>query len=227
MTDSLRIVAVQVGKCRSYLKDGDPNRPWVSAIDKSVVDGPVSVSKLGLEGDEQADKKHHGGIDKAVLGYCESHLSFWKSEFPEFQWDSGAFGENLTFSGMLETEVCVGDVFECQSAESEGLRLQVSQPREPCWKLSQRWGLPKLAVRVQQTRRTGWYLRVLQPGVVQAGQELRLIERPHPEFTIETANDILFAKPRDAAADLRLAACKHLSDAWKENLIGRSATNVQ
>ncbi|PHQ36426.1 MOSC domain-containing protein [Rhodopirellula bahusiensis] len=226
MTDSLRIVSVQIGACQSYFKNGDPNRPWVSAIEKSVVFGPVPTSELGLDGDEQADKVHHGGVDKAVLGYCESHYSFWKTEFPEINWGSGAFGENLTLSGMLESEVCVGDIFECQSATAGGLCLQVSQPREPCWKLSQRWGLPKLAVRVQATRRTGWYMRVLHRGDLQAGQTLSLVERPHPEFTIDVANDILFAKPRDAAADLRLAGCQHLSEAWKENLIRRSAKHV-
>ncbi|WP_315850966.1 MOSC domain-containing protein [Rhodopirellula europaea] len=226
MTDSFRIVSVQIGACRSFLKNGDPDRPWISAIEKNVVAGPVLTSELGLEGDEQADKVHHGGIDKAVLGYCESHYSFWEKEFSETKWGSGAFGENLTLSGMLESEVCIGDVFECQSANADGLRLQVSQPREPCWKLSQRWGLPKLAVRVQATRRTGWYMRVLHSGKVQAGQTLKLIQRPHPEFTVDVANNILFAKPRDAMADLRLAGCQSLSEAWKENLIRRSAKHV-
>lgn len=224
--DSMRIVSVQVGVCRSFLKDGDPDRPWISAIEKGIVSGPVPVSELGLEGDEQADKVHHGGIDKAVLGYCATHYPFWKNEFSGIQWAPGAFGENLTLSGMLESDVCIGDVFECQSADARGLRLQISQPREPCWKLSQRWGVPKLAVRVQATGRTGWYMRVLHGGEVQAGQTLRLVQRPHPEFTVDVANRILFAKPRDTAADLRLAECDSLSEAWKENLIRRSGKHV-
>ncbi|MCC9656562.1 MOSC domain-containing protein [Rhodopirellula halodulae] len=245
MHDSLRIVSVQIGRCRSYLKDGDPSKPWTSAIDKCVVDDAIDVGAMGLAGDEQADKKNHGGVDKAVLGYCHPHFSQWNQEFPEINWGPGAFGENLTLDGWLESDVCIGDVFECRRPESnpsdrddhsageldtkpsQGLRLQISQPREPCWKLSQRWGLPKLAVRVQQTRRTGWYFRVLNPGQVQAGATLHLIERPAPEFTIETANDILFAKPRDAEADLKLAACEPLSEAWKENLIRRNAKHVE
>ncbi|MGB7323725.1 MAG: MOSC domain-containing protein [Rubripirellula sp.] len=74
--------------------------------------------------------------------------------------------------------------------------LQVSQPRQPCWKLSRRWSLPKLAVQVQRTRRTGWYLRVIQEGAIVTGQAMRLIERPHSQWTIEAANEIMFAKPR-------------------------------
>ncbi|MEM6980055.1 MAG: 3-alpha domain-containing protein, partial [Planctomycetota bacterium] len=91
------------------------------------------------------------------------------------------------------------------------------------WKLSERWQLPKLAVRVQQTRRTGWYLRVLRGGVLHPGQTLQLIDRPHPSVTVTHANDVLFAKPRCADADQKLADCDALSDAWKQTLRRRSS----
>lgn len=211
------IASIQVGRSHFFDAQDETEKPWTSAIIKQPVDGEVRVGELGLDGDEQVDKKHHGGIDKAVLTYSATHYETWRDEFPAIPWGPGAFGENLTLAGLIETQVCVGDVF----AAGDCL-LQISQPREPCWKLSRRWQIPKLAVRVQQTRQTGWYWRVLRGGTLTAGTEITLQDRLHPEFTIALANDIMFAKPRDRAADRRLAACPALSGTWQESLSRRS-----
>lgn len=213
------IVSIQVGRPRPF--DAEPDaeeKPWSSGIIKKPIEGSVTVRFTNIDGDEQADLKNHGGPDKAVLAYPHDNFSFWQKEFPDIDWQSGSFGENLTLSNTNEDNVCVGDVYsvgECL--------LQVSQPRQRCWKLSRRWQLPKLAVRVQQTRRTGWYLRVLQEGEIKAGQPMQLVERRHERWTITACNDVMYARPRDNKLDLELAGCQELSTSWKQMLTRRSS----
>jgi len=151
------------------------------------------------------------------LAYPSEHFTLWRSEFPSHDWQNGCFGENLTLSGAVEQDVCIGDIFSIGSAV-----LQISQPRQPCWKLSRRWNLPKLAVRVQQTRRTGWYLRVLEEGVIEPGGTMRLAKRPHPKWTVSLANEIMFSSPRDREADAALSRCPDLSESWQRTLSRRA-----
>lgn len=185
------VLAIHVGRPRRFDTGNDGKEPWTSGIMKSAVSGQVRVGRLNLDGDEQADLIHHGGPDKAVLVYPVVHYGWWRDEFPSIDWQPGTFGENLTIEGAMENVVCIGDVFELGSC-----KLQVSQPRQPCWKLSRRWGLPKLAVRVQQTGRTGWYLRVIDEGMIGSSETMKLIERNHPQWTIAKANAVMFAKPQ-------------------------------
>ena len=207
--------SVQAGKIRSY--QDDTGKTWDSAIDKIPVAGAVEVRKEGLVGDQQSDLKHHGGIDKAVLGYSYNHFAQWQDEFPEWSVGAGCFGENLTLTGQTEADVCIGDVFQIGSCQ-----LQVSQPRQPCWKLARKNGIAKLAVRVQQLGRTGWYFRVLKTGMIQAGDSIELVDRMADSISIQRANEIMYAKPRIRANDLTLAKCPQLSAAWREDLEKRS-----
>ena len=215
------LLAVHVGQPQQFAAGPDAERPWESAIIKHPVAGEIALTTLGLPGDVQADRKHHGGPDKAVLAYAAGHLASWREEFPQFDWQPGAFGENLSLGELTEGDVCIGDVFQLGTA-----RLQISQPRQPCWKLSRRWQLPKLAVRVQESRRTGWYLRVLQEGTIAAGQQMSLVERPHPEWTVAAANDVLYAQPRDPHADAQLARCPALSRSWQDSLTDRNRDSL-
>lgn len=218
-----KVLSIHVGRPRCFNTGDDADKPWTSGIAKLPVSGPVTIRQFNIEGDEQADLKHHGGPDKAVLAYPTEHYRFWADEFDSVDWCPGCFGENLPLEGCTESDVCIGDVFEFGDA-----RLQVSQPRQPCWKLSRRWKIPKLAVRVQQTRRTGWYFRVLQQGVAEAGQLMRLIERPATRWTISVANEIMFAKPRDSVLDAELSRVDALSASWKETLSKRvNRTDVE
>lgn len=229
MNDSFRVLAIHVGRPRTFQVDSDPggqsntqsDRPWTSGIIKGPIDGPVMVRQTNLDGDEQADLVNHGGVDKAVLAYPGESYAFWQNEFPSVDWRAGSFGENLTLSGLLEKEVCIGDVHRCGECV-----LQVSQPRQPCWKLSKRWKLPKLAVRVQQTRHTGWYYRVIQEGPIKSGQSIRLEERSLPNWTVSAANEVMYGKPVDPDALRELAGCPLLSNSWRETLarrVGRRA----
>jgi len=152
-----------------------------SAIDKRPVHGPVQLGGLGLEADEQADLRVHGGPDKALHCYAWQHYAAWRSDLPgcALLHQPGAFGENLSLDGLDETTVCLGDRWRIGTATTV-----VSQGRQPCFKLNLRFGVPDMAARVQDTLRAGWYLRVEQPGEVCAGQPLTLLDRPHPAFSI-------------------------------------------
>jgi len=209
--------SIQVGRPRTLAAGNPEAKEWRSAIFKLQVQGAVAVRKTNIEGDQQADLVHHGGLDKAVLAYSSHHFETWNRTFPEKYFEGGAFGENLTIDGLEETEVCVGDVYETGTCV-----LQVSQPRQPCWKLSRKWNLPRLAAIVQETGRTGWYLRVLEEGQIEAGNQLQLIARPHPEISVAWAHSVMHAKPRKQEEDRKLAECPLLSDSWRQQLRRRA-----
>lgn len=123
--------SIQIGRPREY--DGQSTKPWSSGIDKHLVEGPVFVSQTNLTGYQQADLVHHGGPDKAVLAYAFEHYAVWNAEIPSVDFAPGGFGENLTISGLEETECHIGDIVRIGDC-----LLQISQPRQPCWKLSRR-----------------------------------------------------------------------------------------
>lgn len=215
-----KILSIQVGRPRQFAAEGDERSgrsAWSSAIIKQPVFGKVHVGPTNIDGDEQSDLKHHGGADKAVLGYAAEHYRAWRSEFTAMELPHGGFGENLTLTDVNESICCIGDLYAIGYC-----RLQISQPRQPCWKLSRRWGMANLAALVQTTGRTGWYFRVLSPGDIEAGMSLELLDRPFPQFTVARATTIMHAKPRDAALELELAACPALSQSWKETLTERA-----
>lgn len=213
-----RVVSVQVGRPRAL---GDPeapelDRPWTSAIIKQPVHGLVWLGRCNLEGDQQADRKVHGGPDKAVCVYPAAHYRFWRDQLRLAELAYGAFGENVTIAGLCEESVCIGDIFAWGAA-----LVQVSQPRQPCWKLARRWRVKDLAALVQQSGRTGWYMRVLHAGQVAAGQPWRLVERPFPQWAIARANQVMHQQRGDRVAAAELAACPALAASWRATLTRR------
>jgi len=197
--------------------DDQPAHPWSTGIFKRPVRGPVRLHQQNLEGDGQADLIHHGGLDKAICVYPSEHWFHWSSILPQQQPIGGEFGENFTLEGLTEADVCIGDVFSVGSAI-----VQISQPRQPCWKLARRWQIKDLAVQVQQTGFTGWYFRVLQEGVVESNRPLRLLERPYPEWTVTTANRIMHHEQDNLSAAEHLSLCPLLSSSWQQTLRQRS-----
>lgn len=219
-----RIVSIQVGlPCEMDVSadDGPRHQPWRSGIVKRAVAGPVRLSRLNIDGDGQADLIHHGGADKAVLAYSADHYPLWQEEFADAETDSGdvgygGFGENLTVRGANERNVCIGDVWRASA-----VLLQVSQPRQPCWKLARRWRMPNLPQRVVETGRSGWYLRVLQEGMIEPDTELALETRPHPQWTVDRVASVRYDKQADRAAVAELARLAELSESWREDFARR------
>jgi MOSC domain-containing protein YiiM len=203
-----RIRSIHLGKVLPFGPRGH-----ASAIAKIAVPGPVQVTRLGLVGDEQADRKHHGGPERAVHHYPLEHYEAWRLACPD-QLDrfaaAGAFGENLSTAGGTEQTICVGDVYRVG-----GARLQVSQARQPCWKLDVRFGVDGMALRVQERGRTGWYYRVLDEGPVGVGDELELVERPQPDWPLSRLIHHLYADPLDDRANEALANLAELSPGWR------------
>ena len=219
----MKLLTIQVGKPRTFgtAHAANPDdREWTTGFYKEPVTGPVLVLRTNLAGDGQADLRNHGGPDKAICAYPGDHLPFWKSELG-LELPHGAFGENFTTEGATEADVCIGDIFRCGTA-----LLQISQPRQPCWKLARRWRIKDLAARVERTGRTGWYFRVLEEGVEEPGSEFVFLERPHPEWSVDAANEVMHHQKTDWEAARRLAACAALSESWKSTLSRRVATQT-
>ena len=189
------------------------DKPWTSAFHKQGIAGRVWLGYEGLRGDQQADRKNHGGVDKAVCVYPAEHYPVWFESLQIEALPPGAFGENFTVQGLLETEVCLGDIFQIGTA-----RVQVSQPRQPCWKLARRWRVKDLTAQVEQNGWTGFYFRVLQHGWVAAGEAFELIERPFPKVTIAYAHDVMYHRKEDVTATTELVACPVLAGSWKDSL---------
>lgn len=194
------------------------DRQWTSGIFKEQVTGRRWLGQTQIDGDGQADLKYHGGPDKAVLAYAADHYPIWREELAIGDIPYGGFGENFTVDGLREENVCIGDTY----AIGEAL-VQVSQPRQPCWKLARRWRISDLAARVQTNGRTGWYFRVLREGHVQPGDQLLLQERPLPNWSVARANELMHRQQDDLAAAAELAASPYLSVSWKKTLSERVA----
>ncbi len=185
-----------------------------SAIAKHPLSGAVQIGLFGIAGDEQADQRRHGGRDKALHHYPFDHYARWREDAPDavFLHAAGAFGENISTTGLDEDTVCIGDRFRLGSA-----LVEVSQARQPCWKQGDRlaWTtLPDLMVR---EGRSGWYYRVLEPGQAQAGDDLILLDRPFPDWTARRVFDLLVGGKykEDRAALAVLAEMDVLFEGWR------------
>lgn len=210
-----RIVSIQIGQTKTYMMQQDGRqRAWQTAFDKQPISTAVKLHEDGLTGDMQADRKNHGGPDKAVLMYALAHYESWRGQYPELTLDHGAFGENLTMESLDETNVCIGDIYQLNQVV-----VEVAQPRIPCWKISERWQTPGLTDAVRSSGRTGWYVRVKRTGMLVAGQSVELMSRPHPELTIQHLNDLLFGRKAFTAEwRAQLQHCSQLADAWKRSI---------
>lgn len=216
------VLAVHVGRIAPLGADGIP-----SGIDKRPVEGRLRLTRVGLQGDQQADHRHHGGLDKALHHYPAEHYADWRRAVPAraTRFLPGAFGENLVTQGLREADVCVGDVFSLGDA-----RIQVSQGRQPCHKLNLRFDWPDMVAQVLASGRAGWYYRVLQEGGIAQGDLLRRLERPHPEWPLVRVWRVLFGGVTEAAVDstalAELAALPALSVSWRSRAGDRLAALV-
>ncbi|MGE5675953.1 MAG: MOSC domain-containing protein [Mycobacterium leprae] len=216
------LCSLQVGLPRNL--DGAPGstdpmeRPWQSGVYKEPVAGPVWLGRTGLNGDGQADMENHGGPDKAVMVNAAVHYPLWEAELGLPSIPYGALGENFTVVGATEADVCLGDVYAVGEA-----RVQISQPRQPCWKMGRRLGVREVPMRIKETGRSGWYLRVLQEGMVAAGDRLILLERPFPQWSVARINQLLYSQRADQAALQSLADCPAVAERLRAHLVKQIA----
>ncbi|NOU93892.1 MOSC domain-containing protein [Paenibacillus sp. LMG 31456] len=182
-----------------------------TGIFKEPVNRSLMLSFSQLEGDGQGDMINHGGEDKAVCVYCEEHYSYWEDKLQR-KLSYGAFGENFTVTGLLESDIHIGDIFAVGEAV-----VQVSQPRQPCFKLGWKHKMPELPEQVQDTGFTGYYFRVLKEGTVSAGDDIRLIERHALAITAAEANRLKYHDKTDLAGIHTLLAVEALADSWRKS----------
>jgi len=167
MSETARVLSVSVALARTVPWRGQAVR---TGIYKAPTDRRVRVRRLGLDGDEQADLEVHGGPLKAVYAYPSEHYPFWRKELPGASLPWGAFGENLTVSGLSEDRVRVEDRFRIGTAV-----VAVTKPRFPCYKLGIKFGREDIIERFLASGRTGFYLRVLEEGELAAGDDIELL----------------------------------------------------
>ena len=206
---TIRLDTLLTGRVQPFTRPGTQ-----SAIDKQPQQGQLKVSTLGLHGDEQGDLRVHGGVEKAIHHYPLEHYARWADELGAHPLltQPGAFGENFSTTGWSEHDVCLGDRIRVGTA-----LLEVSQGRMPCWKLSDRFAVANLALRVQQSGRTGWYYRVLEEGVVSAGDSLQLVERPFADWSLARLSAVLFDKQVETEL-LRECLALPLVPSWRRTL---------
>ncbi len=201
----MKLQSVQIGKVKKYESGGES---WLSAIEKSPVSEAIWARNLGLDGDEQSDHHHHGGEYQAINVYPAEHYDEWRKNPALAAMTGGAFGENFTTEGLLEGTICIGDVYQIGEA------VVVSEPRQPCFKIVRRWEMADLKKQAEETGRYGWYFRVQKDGAVQSGDQITLLERPFPEWTVARVFE-LRADPHDEQAVRALSECAGLSPKWR------------
>jgi MOSC domain-containing protein YiiM len=205
---AISVLAVHVGRSRPLGPEGVP-----SGFVKDAVEGPVRVHSLGLEGDEQADLRVHGGIDKAVYGYAVTNYPRWRADFPAHAalFVPGGVGENLVIEGLDEASVCIGDVHVIGTAQ-----LVVCQPRQPCFKFALRFNDEQVVHAMVRNGRSGWYYRVAREGVVRSGDSLRCVERPNPAWTIARFVARASRQKFSEGEWAELASLEGLAQQWQE-----------
>jgi MOSC domain-containing protein YiiM len=190
-----------------------------SAIWKYPVAGPVAIGPLGLDGDEQGDKLHHGGVEMAIHHYPHDHYPAWRAEIGphELLAAPGGFGENLTTDGLTEDQVWIGDRFRLGSA-----LVEVSQGRQPCWKIDHKFARQGITARLIETVRCGWYYRVREAGTVAEGDTLELVERGHEGWSVGLVFRTMFHKGATQQQLVGVARLECLAQGWREYALARA-----
>lgn len=200
----MKLLSLNVGKPKEFNWKGQIVR---TSIFKNSVADLRRVSLLNIEGDEQSDLNVHGGTDKAVYAYDISHYDHWKTILQRNDWQYGMFGENLTTSGLLDDEVKIGDVYQIGTA-----KLQVVQPRFPCFKLNIRFGLPNMLDHFMEEKRNGIYFKVYEEGTLQVNDEIKLIGASPFDVTISKYVDCYYSKGNDKSVLKKLLSIPFLPE---------------
>jgi MOSC domain-containing protein YiiM len=203
------IVSVQVGSVAPLGPRGVP-----SGFVKQPVERPAMAGPLGLAGDSQADRSVHGGPDKALYCYPVEHYASWCTVLPRHAklFAPGGLGENVTTRSLDEDNVAIGDLFRIGQA-----KVQVTQPRQPCFKLALRFDDPQMVRAMVRSGFTGWYLRVLEPGLIGAGDSITLIDRPNPTWSVARFNRLIYEAGTTVQELSELAELRGLADGWRQS----------
>ncbi|MEP1001464.1 MOSC domain-containing protein [Leptolyngbya sp. SLC-A1] len=204
----MKLISVNVGLPRKVTWKA---KTVTTGIFKEPVSDRVMVRSLNLDGDRQADLTVHGGADKAVYVYPFEHYDYWRGELPDTELTIGNFGENFTTTGLREDDVNIGDHFQIGT-----VKLMVTQPRMPCYKLGIRFGRSDMVKRFLASRRTGFYFRVLQEGEVGTGDTLELVSRDENNITVADITQLYVDADDNPELLHRAAQLEALPKSWRD-----------
>jgi len=206
----MRVVSLNVGMPRRVK---GPNGSVTTGIFKIPVSGRISLRRHNLDGDGQADLRYHSGEHKAVYAYPYEHYTYWREQLNRDDLTFGQFGENLTVEGMLETEIHIGDTFRIGTAV-----VQITQPRQPCYKLGIRMAMPEIVKQFLESERSGFYLRVVEEGDLAAGDAVEPIRRDPHQVTVHFVNHVRFFDKSNRDAIAKALRAEALAPSWREDL---------
>lgn len=204
----MRLISVNTARPRLIVHRG---KSFNSAIHKQPQPGRVAVTEAGVEGDKCADTRHHGGPLQAICVFPHEHYAHFADKLGCDELPVPSFGENFTTTGLLETELCIGDELRF----GDTLVAAITKPREPCATLARKHDCPDLVRWVHETRYTGYYLRVVTPGCVRADDPIELLDRPYEGLTVADTMRALFDPDADPAMIARYADCEALTPEWR------------
>ncbi len=206
----MKLISLNVGQSAEVEFNG---KTFSTAIFKCPVSGRRPVGTRGVEGDQQADLKHHGGTDKAVFVYAHDYYAHWAQVLDRNDLTPGIFGENFTVSGLTDDQVQVGDVYRVGEAV-----IQVSQPRAPCYKLSARLNDATIPEAYLKSGMVGFYVRILEAGTVAAGDAIDVVRRAENSMTVRELSQLYHFDHENMAEMRRALQIASLADAWREPL---------
>jgi MOSC domain-containing protein YiiM len=205
----MTLVSLNTGRPREIEWNGETVR---TSIWKTPREGRLRVASLNIDTDEQSDLTVHGGREKAVYAYPSEHYEYWRRELPGVALPWGAFGENLTTQGLLETDVSIGDRIQVGSAE-----FFVTQPRQPCFKLGIRFGRDDMIKRFLASGRSGFYLAVLREGDVARGDRIAFTRRADDSLTVSAIMALRVGDSGQQDLLRRAARLPALPEGWKDH----------
>ena len=202
------LISINIGKKKIYKFE---NREIETALIKQSISGDIFTGVQGLVGDEQSDLVHHGGIDKAVCFYPFEHYEYWNGKYGNAIPENG-FGENISLKGLLETDVCIGDIYHIGD-----VLFEITQPRQPCYKLSLMYKLSDIVSDVEKSLFTGYYARILRTGKINVKNTVTLIKRHPQNITVHFAGNIMYHDRKNKEAMKKILAVEELSKSWRNS----------
>lgn len=208
----MKLLSINVSKPKPITYNG---RIVYTGIFKEQVAGTVMLREKNIDGDGQGDLKVHGGTYKAIYGYPFEHYVHWQQVLNREDLSFGQFGENLTVEGMLESEVNIGDVFRIGSS----VRLQITQPRVPCYKLGHKMGMAEFPKQFLESRRVGFYFRVLEEGEITAGDVISCVDTATDSMSVTEIVNLRYFDTNNYEMIAKARKLPALSPSWKEDFM--------
>jgi MOSC domain-containing protein YiiM len=181
---AMKVISTNIGE-KSIVKWR--GKEVMTGIFKYPVNNPIHLGFTDVTADVVIDRRYHGGADKVCYLYSSDHYPFWKEKYPKLDWNWGMFGENLSIAGLDETSIHIGDIYKLGST-----LVQITQPRQPCFKLGIRLKNPMAVKQFVAAEKPGAYIRVLEAGSVSVNDAMELIERKSANFTLKEVFHLLY-----------------------------------